>query len=642
MFYLNTFRFTINNRLSIGIFDEMLLQMKNIFILLFFFNVCLLNAQSDRWQQSIKYKIDIDFEVSNHTFVGQQEITYFNNSPDSLHQLFFHLYLNAFQPGSDMDIRSLTIKDPDRRVGERINQLNPDEIGYQNIEYLAINGIETDFHIEGTVMEIHLNNPLLPNSENTINIKFKGQVPIQVRRNGRNSREGIAYSMAQWYPKLAEYDYLGWHANPYIGREFYGIWGDFDVTITIDKNYVLGGTGYLQNPNEIGHGYENNPGNVNIDNEKIKWHFVAPNVHDFVWSADPDYRHIKYLREDGMEMHFLFEPGERTTENWEKLPNVMDQVFEYINKRFGQYAYKQYSFLQGGDGGMEYPMATLITGQRSFSSLVGVAVHELMHSWYQMMLGSNESLYPWMDEGFTSYASNEVMNYLKKQNLIPGDPSLFPQSSSYNSYINFSKSGYEEPLITHADHFSTNAAYGVGSYSKGAVFMHQLEYIIGKNIHEKALLDYFNTWKFKHPNANDLIRIMEKNSMMELDWYKEYFVHSTHSIDYGIEKVSQSIDSNQTEIILSRIGNMPMPIDLFVTLKDGTIAVYNIPLGIMRGEKQNEWDDLNYEILSDWHWVAPNYEMILPFNLDEIQKIEIDPSMRLADTERANNIFENL
>lgn len=615
--------------------------MKNLIILVSFFNISLLSAQADRWQQNIYYKMIIDFEVSNHTFSGQQEITYFNNSPDSLHQLFFHLYLNAFQPGSDMDIRSLTIKDPDRRVGERINNLSPDEIGYQKIEYLAINGKESEFHIEGTVMEVHLNTPIPPNSENTIEINFNAQVPVQVRRNGRDSREGIAYSMAQWYPKLAEYDYQGWHANPYIGREFYGVWGDFDVTITIDKDYTVGGTGYLQNPNEVGHGYETEQIELNTDSKKIKWHFIAPNVHDFVWSADPDYRHIKYIRTDGMEMHFLFEPGERTTENWEKLPKVMDEVFEYVNKRFGQYAYQQYSFLQGGDGGMEYPMATLITGQRSFGSLVGVAVHELMHSWYQMMLGSNESLYPWMDEGFTSYASNEVMNHLREKKLIPGEPSLFPQSSSFNSYINFSKSGYEEPLITHADHFNTNAAYGVGSYSKGAVFMHQLEYIIGKDAHKKALLDYFNTWQFKHPNANDLIRIMEKNSHMELDWYKEYFVHTTHTIDYSIDSVVQGSNLEQTEIVLSRIGDMPMPIDLFVTLKDGNVAVFNIPLGIMRGEKPTEWSNLQYEVLRDWHWVAPTYEMTLPFKLDEIQKIEIDPSMRLADVVRNNNIFEN-
>jgi hypothetical protein len=617
--------------------------MKNFLILVSLFTIHNLFAQADRWQQSIEYKMDIDFEVSNHTFEGEQEITYFNNSPDTLHRLYFHLYLNAFQPGSDMDIRSLTIKDPDRRVGDRIQQLKPDEIGYQNIEYFAINGEELAFHIEGTIMEINLKTPILPNSENIIEIKFNAQVPLQVRRNGRDSREGIAYSMAQWYPKLAEYDYQGWHANPYIGREFYGIWGDFDVTITIDKNYILGGTGYLQNPNEVGHGYETNGFDTSNDsNEKLKWHFYAPNVHDFVWSADPDYQHIQYNREDGLEMHFLFEPGERTTENWEMLPPVMDEVFDYVNHRFGPYAYKQYSFLQGGDGGMEYPMATLITGQRSFSSLVGVAVHELMHSWYQMMLGSNESLYPWMDEGFTSYASNEVMNHLKELNLIPGEPSLFPQTSSYNSYINFSKSGYEEPLITHADHFNTNAAYGVGSYSKGAVFMHQLEYIIGKEAHKKALLDYFNTWKFKHPNANDLIRIMEKNSMMELDWYKEYFVHTTHTIDYGIDHVIQTDDLNHTAITLTRIGNMPMPIDLFVTLKDGNVVVYNIPLGIMRGEKPSEWDSLQYEILNDWHWVTPNYELILPYKLEEIQKIEIDPSMRLADVERNNNIFENL
>ena len=178
--------------------------------------------------------------------------------------------------------------------------------------------------------------------------------------------------------------------------------------------------------------------------------------------------------------------------------------------------------IQGGDGGMEYPMATLITGERSLGSLVGVSVHELMHSWYQMALGTNESLYAWMDEGFTSWASDEVMNHLRGQGLIPGRALDDPHASDYQGYVNFAKSGFEEPLITHADHFVTNTAYGIAAYVKGAVFLAQLEYVIGKEAFRKGMLRYYNTWKFKHPNANDFIRVMEKQSGLELDWYREY------------------------------------------------------------------------------------------------------------------------
>jgi hypothetical protein len=591
-----------------------------LFFVLTSFPVYLI-SQSDRWQQKINYQIDVQFDVTNHQFNGIQQIEYFNQSPDTLHQLFFHLYLNAFQPGSSMDIRSSYLIDPDRRVGNRISRLKTDEIGFQKINSLKINGENNSFHIEETILEINLNKPILPGAKTWIELAFSAQVPLQVRRNGRDSREGIAYSMAQWYPKLCQYDYQGWHANPYIAREFYGIWGDFNVTIQMDSKYMVGATGYLKEKKKNGN--------------LTSWVFSAPNVHDFVWSADPDYREIIFERPDGVMLQFLFKPGEKTTDNWEKLPGIMDKVFDYANRRFGQYPYSKYAFLQGGDGGMEYPMATLITGERNLNSLVGVSVHELMHSWYQMVLASNESLYPWMDEGFTSYASNEIMNYLAENGLIDDEPSLFPQESSYNGYINFTKSGYEEPLITHADHFSTNAAYGIGSYSKGAVFLHQLEYIIGLQNHQIGLLKYYDEWKFKHPNVNDCIRVFEKISNIELDWYKEYFVNSTHTIDYGIQSVEEV--NSGTSVKLKRIGKMPMPIDLYIVDIEGNVTIYHIPLELMRGEKKMEFEEFDYRIEKDWYWVNPDYELTIPLPKSKIRYLEIDASLRLADVDRSNN-----
>jgi hypothetical protein len=328
------------------------------------------------------------------------------------------------------------------------------------------------YEVVGTILEVTLNQPIAANSSAIFDMEFESQVPVQIRRSGRDNAEGIAYSMAQWYPKMCEYDYQGWHANPYIGREFYGIWGDFDVKITIDKDYIIGGSGYLQNPNEIGHGYEDKGVKVKR-NKKQKtntWHFIAPNVHDFMWAADPDYKHTTYQAENGPMMHFFYQENEKTKDNWEILPQVMDKAFTFINKHYGKYPYKQYSFVQGGDGGMEYPMSTLITGERSLGSLVGVSVHELMHSWYQMILGTNESLYPWMDEGFTSFASSETMNHLRAIKALPGTPNDFPQQGSYGGYFALAASGKEEPMTTHSDHYKTNFAYGQAAYSKGATF----------------------------------------------------------------------------------------------------------------------------------------------------------------------------
>ena len=596
----------------------------------------LVNAQPERWQQRVAYKMAIDFNVKNHRFSGAQELLYFNNSPDTLDKAFYHLYFNAFQPNSMMDVRSRTIADPDPRVGSRIFNLKEDEIGYQKILSLRMDGQPVDFEVVGTILEVHLNQPILPGSQALFEMEFESQVPLQIRRSGRDNAEGIAYSMSQWYPKMAEYDYQGWHANPYIGREFYGVWGDFDVTISIDREYTVAASGYIQNPDEVGHGYSSRA--VKSSGKKLNYHFIAPNVHDFVWAADPDYTHDTFTRKDGTVLHFFYQKNENTAEAWGRLPAIMDMAFYFIDANYGQYPYKQYSFIQGGDGGMEYPMATLITGERSLGSLVGVSVHELLHSWYQMVLGTNESLYAWMDEGFTSWASDEVMNFLRGEGLIPGRRIDNPHASDYKGYINFAKSGYEEPLIIHADHFVTNTAYGIAAYVKGAVFLSQLEYIIGSGPFREGMLRYFNTWKFKHPNANDFIRVMEKQSGLELDWYREYWINTTHTIDYAAGSVGEVKGSPDKALItLEKIGVMPMPLDVEVLYADGSAQMFNIPLRIMRGHKPVEEGETAYTILEDWPWVNPTYEFTLDVSPAEILDVIIDPKGGMADINRDNN-----
>ncbi|MFC3414451.1 M1 family metallopeptidase [Algoriphagus hitonicola] len=600
--------------------------------------LCLLGSlqvvgQTGRFQQAVDYKMDVSMDVESNQYSGTQELVYTNNSPDTLTRVFYHLYYNAFQPGSMMDVRSRTIADPDRRVGDRIANLQPDEIGYLHVKNLKMNGKDAQVSEVGTILEVELPEPILPNSEVTFTLEFEGQVPVQIRRSGRDSEEGVRYSMSQWYPKLANYDEQGWHANPYIGREFYGIWGDFDVKITIDKNYTIGGTGYLQNPNEIGHGYEDAGVTVpDASGETLTWHFKAPMVHDFMWGADDKYQHDKVEMDNGITVHHFFIPGEKTSGNWEKLKEFTPKAIEYMSEHFGQYPYKQFSVVQGGDGGMEYAMSTLITGERSLPSLVGVMVHELAHSWYHGVLASNESLYPWMDEGFTSYASNLTMNEIMNRN------SSSIHAGSYRGYIGLAKSGVEEPMSTHSDHYHTNRAYGSAAYSKGAVFMEQLGYVIGADVRDRGLLRYFNEWKFKHPNVNDLIRIMEKESGLELDWYKEYFVYSTKTIDYGIKEVVA--DGDKTSITLERIGLMPMPLDVVVTYKDGSQEQIYLPMVIMRGEKSTESGMPERIHSEDWPWTNLTKTVILSKELESIQSVEIDPSGRLADLERENNKVE--
>ena len=606
------------------------------FLLLCLSATLTLAAQPDRWQQAGKYTMEIDMDVKKDQYRGKQTLEYTNNSPDTLRRAFYHLYFNAFQPGSMMDVRNQNLPDADRRVGDRIGKLKEDEIGYIRPTALTMNGKPAAHEVVGTILEVDLPEPILPGQTATFRMEWDAQVPLQIRRSGRDNAEGVEYSMAQWYPKMAEYDYQGWHANPYVGREFYHIWSDFDVKITIDRDYVIGATGYLQNPEEIGHGYAAEP---RRRPKKITYHFVAPRVGDFVWAADPDYVHTQRKRADGTTMHFFYQPGEKTTTNWENLPKVMDAAFDYINANYGQYPYEQYSFIQGGDGGMEYPMATLITGHRSFPSLVGVSVHELMHSWYQHLLGTNEALHAWMDEGFTSWSTAEVMNHLRGEGLLGGETTDNPHARSYASLRGFRQSGAQEPLSVHADHFMTNAAYSVAAYVNGAVFLEQLKYVIGKPAFDRTMKRYYYTWRYKHPNPNDFIRIAEKESGLELDWYREYFVNTTNYAGYGVKDVDGD-RGEVTNVTLERTAQMPMPVEVKVTLQDDSERWYYIAPRILRGTKAQPAYAANWTVLDDWPWTHPTYTFTLDVPQQQLKRIEIDPRGRMFEDNREDNNWE--
>lgn len=588
-------------------------------------------AQHGYWQQRVEYSMDIDFNVENHQYAGKQRITYFNNSLDTLTNIYYHLYSNAFQPGSMMDVHSGSSSDPDPRVGNRISALSPEEQGFIKVNALSMNGSALEYEVVGTILEVKLDKPILPGKKVKLEMDFLGQVPLQIRRSGRDSKEGVAYSMTQWYPKLCEYDQYGWHADPYIGREFHGVWGDFDVNISIDSAYTLGGTGVLQNPTEVGHGYAQPGAKLKLPaGGKLLWKFKAQNVHDFMWAADKDYIHDIVEVDNGPTVHFLYKNSPDIFDNWQKLQEYIVPIFNFADATFGKYPWTHYSVIQGGDGGMEYPMGTLITGQRSLGSLVGVTVHEVMHSWYQGALAINEGYYAWMDEGFTEFASAKVMSHI----FNPDEDAR--RGRFYNSYLNLAKSGKEEPMATRADYFKTNFAYGAAAYGKGGVFIAQLGYVVGDEVLMRSLRKFFDIWKFKHPEPADFIRIVEKESGMQLDWYLSYMVNTVEKIDYAIRRVEAR--SNETIIELERVEQMPMPIDVHITYRDGSEEVINIPMKIMRGEKSAE-DQLKFTVKKDWQWTNKTYSFSIERPIGEIESIEIDPSQRMADVDRSNNIL---
>lgn len=628
------------------------------------FLVCSATGFGQYWQQKIKYNMNVNVDVQTNRFSGKQIIDYWNQSPDTLKAIYFHLYWNAFQPGSMMDARSRELgkkalpngrPDWDNRVRDRIQNLQPSEIGYQRVQSVKINGVAQKLEEYETILKVIPDKVILPGSKTTMEVVFEAQVPVQIRRSGRDNAEGIRYSMSQWYPKVCEYDKEGWHPTPYVAREFYGVWGDYDVNITIDKSYVIAATGYLQNPEQIGYGYEKPGTKVNRGaGNTLTWKFNAPNVHDFVWAADPEYKHISRTVRDGLVLHafYAIKPAvlkkqfdafsasqknrygnsadkyiEAYKADWEDVLNLAATALPYMDEHYGKYPYKQYSFIMGGDGGMEYPMATLLKGAGE-----DVVVHEWLHSWYQMMMGTNESLYPWMDEGFTSFAESNTLNFVR------GGTEQHPHADAYNGWMSLVKSGLDEPLTTHSDQYNTNYAYSTNAYLKGEVFLEQLGYITGAKVRDRILIEYYNKWRFKHPDVNDFLRVAENVSGLQLDWYRTFFVNTSKTTDYKIDSLWEA--GGKSLIRLSRVGQMPMPIDCLVTYADGTTEMHYIPLSLMYGAKQPEDPAIPVKTYKAWNWTVPTYIIETGKKLQTIKKVEIDPSQRLADMDRKNNKIE--
>lgn len=592
------------------------------------------------WQQKVDYKIDVDMKEKSYQYDGKMQLKYTNNSGQSLNKVYFHLYFNAFQPGSMMDNRLQNIPDPDKRMAtnigtkenpkyvSRISELKPDQIGYQKVTSLKQDGKAVSYKVDGTILEVTLAKPIAEGQTSTFDMVWNAQVPEQIRRSGRNSKDGVEFSMAQWYPKMAEFDPEGWHLDEYIGREFFAPFGNFDVTINIDKDYVIGASGELQDPNSV-KGYVKNP-TIKTKNGKVAWNFKAENIHDFVWAADKEFIVEHAKSKHGVEVYLVYQDNDKSSAWKQAMPYALG-FFDYNSEHFGEYPWKTYSIIQGGDGGMEYGTATLIAGGSNLNSLIGTIFHEAAHSWYQQLFGINETYNEWFDEGFTSYVEQMAhLNVVDKLKVMPSNPN----PDAYKGYINLALSGKEEPASLLADYYNTNYAYSLEAYYKGQVLAIQLGYIIGNDNLNKTFLEFYKQWKFKHPSGNDFKRVAEEVSGINLKWYFNLFLNTTRKIDYAVEAV------NGNTITIANKSDFAMPIDLLVEYTDGSKELFYIPLREMRGEKPTEnlveYQGAKRTILEDWFWTKPTYDVKVS---KEVKQVTIDPTKRLADVNDKNNVF---
>jgi hypothetical protein len=625
------------------------------------------------WQQHVSYDIHATLIDSIHTLDGTLSVVYTNNSPDTLREVFFHLYANAFQPGSMMDERALEIHSAP--IFDRIHKLPPREWGTYWIESVHADSELVSFEITGTIMRVALSKPLVPGASTTISMPFREQIPKQIRRSGWMSADGVEYSMSQWYPKVCEYDFEGWHHQEYISREFYGVWGDFNVELTLPSRFTVGATGECMNPSEVGHGYDQIAAGAKqglalpgYAQGMTTWKFHASPVHDFAWVADDEYIHEWTTWNDSVTVHAFYKTW---VERWWQKAALAYSIhaLSTYSELYGPYAYRNFSCTMAGDGGMEYPQLIMITGYRpSPLSLAGVIAHEVGHQWFYGMLGSNETREAFMDEGFTSYVTTIAMNRLFGDSQeYPGEnhswldwfvPKFSNKRDNYRGYQQIASQGYEEPLDIPHDWFREDATAGQ-VYGKTQAILSMLQYTLGDSTFAAGMKAYYAEWHFKHPHLTDFKNVMEKTAHTDLDWFFDEWFKTTRTVDYAangvvstymppLRAMSGSGEDKEpppnpsplkevgyaTTVTLHNNQLAVMPLDLLLHYSDGTSDAATIPLAVNK--------DLDYHkdgvsmFFPSWDWTATSYAgtIITP---KPVSSFEIDTSWRLQDLNWLNN-----
>ncbi|MCB0734703.1 MAG: M1 family metallopeptidase [Bacteroidetes bacterium] len=596
------------------------------------------------WQQDVHYTITAAVNDNDESIQGKEKLIYWNNSPKEITQLYFHLYQNAFTPNSYLsDMRK---NDKEKSVyGEH----EAKGLG-TSIQSVSINGESNAWTIDNTILIVDLKEPLKPNSGMEIQIEFwtywdkddAGNIRRRMksfRHGGTDDREFLHLDGVHWYPRIAVFDRkFGWTTDQHLGKEFYGDYGVYDVTLNFPSEYIVEATGELQNESEVYPGdlrqrldisnYKTsrdvytNP--VPRDGTRKSWHFKAVNVHDFAFTADPTYR-IGEVVWNGIRCIALAQ--EEHAHNWQPTAQFVADVVRTYSEDVGMFGYPKMIAADARDG-MEYPMLTLNSG--NWPGHRYVIAHEVGHNWFFGMVGNNETYRASLDEGFTQFLTALS---LKKIMSVQGLPNGTDDGVVYNGYINHAIHDNTASLNIHSDYFNSAVRHGGGYgqvYYKTATMLYQLEYILGDKLFSDAFKHYFDQWKFCHPYWEDFRSSMIDYTGVDLNQFFDQWIEGTTTIDYKVGQVKH-LKGNQYEITLHRKG-ASMPLDVRVTAKDGSVHEYYIPNSYFK--KQTTAAVLPNWI--GWDLIKPEYSMIVAIP-GGIKNVEIDPSGRMADINRLNN-----
>lgn len=586
----------------------------------------------------------IDVTVNDYTYeyFGKGNTRFVNNSGDTLHQLFFHVYFNAFQHNSEL--AAYAVEHGANDFAERLRALTAEQEGRLDIDSCTVDGQPATTERTGTVVRIDLAQPLLPGRRIDIAFAFSGRIPWLCRRAGRNNTQSIRYSMAQWYPKLCQYDQHGWHNNQYLFREFFGVFASYDVRITLPARYVVGATGTLQNPREVGHGYQFTTDTTIQPSQQLltrdsllTWHFRAEQVHDFAWVADENYAHT-IAQHGATTIHVLHDSSLTTA--WKPVAEWCKRTLDTCGGLLGTYPYASFTCAQAGDGGMEYPQLIMIQ-HRAREPLLRVVIHEIVHQWFYGLVANNETLHAWLDEGFTEYLEHRIATEVFPEEQPLPKPLLqrwlVPQRSALVekelSYFNIVRAGFDEPMARPHDRFGDFAAAWL-VYDKGMAFLHQLEYSFGRPALDSCLKLYAAMWRFAHPSPQDFERLCEQVFAQRMDEIFDIFTHTTHRPDYSIESLLSSENNGvyTTHVGLRRHSPAHVPLVLYVRLASGAWITHRIP------------SDMSYRhtdtAVVPWLWTRTEYTAELR-SLERVEEVLLDTTFKLLDLTAEDNTRRN-
>lgn len=606
------------------------------------------------WQQDVHYNINATIDETTNIIDANEKLEYWNNSPDTLTYVYFHLYQNAFVKGS-----YLHDLEKEQGVNARLGKYEAAGLGTV-VEHMRVDGKEVHTELDNTVLKVYLGKALYPNSHVTFSMNFKTYYDNGSTRRRMQMWDSWGfthYNGVQWFPKMCVYDRkFGWDTYQHMNKEFYGDFGVFDVSLNFASNYIVEATGVLQNRKEVlpddlrekldvknfaKKPWDEKPSIIipYVKGERKTWKFHAENVHDFAFTADPSYR-ISTTYWNGIEcVGLVMEPH---AAGWQNSSELVAKIVKTFSTDIGMFGYPKMVAADARDG-MEYPMLTLDGG--SSPGYDDLLVHEIGHNWFYGMVGNNETYRASLDEGFTQFLTSWGMNKIdgKYYSKAPKskyqkrfyEPVLYRDARVVNPYLYAALNGETKPLNTHSNDFNDalghEGGYGL-VYFKTATMLYNLQYTLGDSLFQAAFQHYFNQWKFAHPYFDDFRNSIIQFTHVDLNWFFDEWLETTKTIDYSVEFTSKIPGKDSFAIYFKRNGQMQMPIDFTVTAKNGTQQSYHIP---------NTWFTKKTDaiVLPKWYgWskIRSLYtaKVYVPSGLKSVQ---IDTSGRLADIYQLDN-----